>query len=714
MWQRALAGALVLGTVALCVSLACAPVPGFDAVRAATRSSEAELLDRHGEVLQRLRVARHQRMLAWVPLTEMSPTFPRAVVVAEDQRFAWHPGVDPVGMISALTDNLSRARPRGGSTISMQLASILSGQGSGTRSVGEKLVQMRDALAIELQWTKPQILEAYLNRVSFRGELVGIDAAARGLLAKGPSGLDESESAVLAALIRAPGASRTAVARRACAVLRTQARHGCDAAAYIATTLPQRPYPMRGMDDAPHLAVKLLKAPGERVRTTLDATLQRYAMQVLRSRLAELADRNVEDGAVVVLDNHSGDVLAYVGSSGDLSGSPEVDGASALRQPGSTLKPFLFGVAIEQGWLTAASILDDSPLALTTPSGLYIPQDYDKDFKGAVTVRTALAASLNVPSVRALTLVGVDRFLQTLHALGMNSLDRQADHYGYGLALGGAETTLLTLTNAYRALANGGVWSATQWTTPRANGVSRQVFSPQTGYILADILADPAARAPTFGMASPLSARTWAAVKTGTSKAMRDNWAIGFTDRYTVGVWVGNFSGAPMWDVSGITGAAPIWRDLVDYLHADVASRAPIPASGLVARDIRFVPPIEAPRREWFRAGTEPVGEATRIAVAITPGRARLIAPPDGTVIAPDPDIPAARQSILVQASGPGELCLRVNGRALAPCGTQAALLPLPSPGGHRVELTDRAGNVLDTHEFSVRGIARPRAAPAS
>ncbi|MFT4172046.1 MAG: penicillin-binding protein 1C [Rhodocyclaceae bacterium] len=708
-WQWALAGALVTGTAALCVGLACAPMPDFDAVRAGTRSSEGELLDRHDEVLQRLRIARHQRALAWIPLDEMSPALPRAIILAEDRRFARHPGVDPLGMASALVDNISRARPRGASTVSMQLASILSEQGPGTRGIGDKLRQMRDALALELRWTKPQILEAYLNRVSFRGELVGIDAAARGLLAKGPSGLDESEAAVLAALIRAPGAARGTVARRACAVLRAQGRRDCDDAAYVAATLPARPYPMRGVDDAPHLAVKLLKTPGERVRTTLDATLQRYAMGILRSRLAQLSRRNVEDGALVVLDNRSGDVLAYVGSSGDLSGAPEVDGVAALRQPGSTLKPFLFGVAIEQGWLTAASILDDSPLALNTPSGLYVPQDYDKEFKGAVSVRTALAASLNVPSVRALTLVGVDRFLETLHALGMDSFDRSADHYGYGLALGGAETNLLALTNAYRTLANAGTWTPTRWTTaPAPTPATRQVFSPQTSYILADILSDPAARAPTFGMASALSTRSWAAVKTGTSKGMRDNWAIGFTERYTVGVWVGNFSGAPMWDVSGVTGAAPIWRDLIDYLHGDLASHAPALPTGVLAREVSFEPPIEAPRREWFRAGTEPSGEAMRIAVAVTAGRARLIAPADGSVMAPDPDIPAARQSILMQANGTGELCLRVDGRPLAACGILATLMPLPAPGEHRLELTDRAGKVLDTHRFSVRGIARP------
>ncbi|MGC3962576.1 MAG: penicillin-binding protein 1C [Rhodocyclaceae bacterium] len=699
---------LVLASAMVCVSVALSPIPDFTSVRASAQSSEAELLDRHGEVLQRLRVARHERVLAWVALDDMSAALPRAVIAAEDQRFAWHPGVDPIGMFSALADNITRTRPRGASTISMQLASILTEGHDGPRAFGDKLLQARDALALEMRWNKREILEAYLNRVSFRGELVGIDAASRGLLAKGPGGLDEADSAVLAALIRAPGASRAAIGRRACAVVRTLHRGSCDDAAYAAATLPTRPYPMRGTDDAPHLAVRLLKTPGEHLTSTLDARLQRFASETLRSRLAELAGRNVEDGAVVVLDNRTGDVLAYVGSSGDLSGAPEVDGVAALRQPGSTLKPFLFGLAIDQDWLTAASILDDSPLALTTPTGLYIPQDYDKDFKGAVTVRTALAGSLNVPSVRALTIVGVDRFLQTLRAFGMTSFSRDADHYGYGLALGGAETTLLSLTNAYRALANGGQWTPTQFVTT-APSQPQQVMGAEAAFIIGDILSDPAARAITFGMASPLSTRTWAAVKTGTSKAMRDNWAVGFTDRYTVGVWVGNFSGAPMWDVSGITGAAPVWRDIVEYLHADVPSHQPSPPPDVVARPISFTPAIEAPRQEWFRAGTEPAdASAQRVAVQIGAGRPRLIAPPNGAIVAPDPDIPQRRQSMLIQAASPTPACLKVNGKPLAPCGTHAAMLPLPAPGTHKVQLESPDGKALDEHTFTVRAIARP------
>lgn len=714
--KRLIRGARCLAIAGACLC-ACAAafvltaqLPCYAEVRAAHRGSESVLLDRNDVVLERLRLDHRQRMLEWIELDAMSPVLLRAVVVSEDQRFWRHAGVDPVGAVSALVDNLQRNRARGASTITMQLASLLDQPSRHTwRS---KLLQMRDAMAIELHWSKREILEAYLNMVPFRGELVGIDAASRGLLAKGPDGLDSADAAVLSALIRAPGAARYRVGQRACATLRSMRMASvCQRAAFVASVLPHSNYAMTGVDDAPHLARRLLRAPGEQLRVTVDADLQRFASETLRTHLAELAERNVEDGAIVVLDNRSGEVLAYVGSSGELSSASAVDGVAAARQPGSTLKPFLYGLAIDQRWLTASSVLDDSPLALNTPSGLYIPQDYDRNFRGAVTVRSALGASLNVPAVRALTMVGVDRFLASLRGFGLRSLSRDADHYGFGLALGGAETNLLELSNAYRALANGGMWTPVRFTQDQAQAAGHQVLSPQACFIVGDILSDPNARAITFGLSSALSTRTWAAVKTGTSKGMRDNWTIGYTNRYTVGVWVGNFSGAPMWDVSGVTGAAPIWRDVVEHLHSQLAGGAPTPPAGVQRQDVVFKPAFEAPRSDWTIAERAVPAEArvTRLLVA---ARAQLIAPPDAAVIAPDPDIPERRQSLLLQASSATRTCLRLDGKPVARCGQSMVLLALPQAGRHVVTLTDPAGNPLDTHGFEVRGLgANPSAA---
>ncbi len=715
--------AVIAVALALVLIAALTPTPTFDEVRAGTLGSESTLLSRDGEPLQRLRVDMTRRQFEWTALDSISPSLVRAVVAAEDHRFWWHFGFDPASGASAVMDQFAylnkRGRGRGASTITMQLAGLMTeGDRFGRRSIDEKLAQFRFAIALEHRWSKQQIVEAYLNLVPLRGELVGIRAASLGMFGHAPDALDEAESAVVAALVRSPSASRSVIARRACSVMKKMDKpEECSRAELAAATLPSYPLAISGLDEAPHLARRLLTRAGTSVSSTLDAPLQRFAAETLRNRLASLADRNVEDGAVIVLDNASGDVLAYVGSSGDLSGAAAVDGAAALRQPGSTLKPFLYGVAIEQRWLTAASLLEDSPLALATPTGLYVPQNYERDFKGIVSVRSALAASLNVPAVRTLQLVGVERFRQTLQSFGMSSVKHDGEYYGYGLALGGSDTSLLTLTNAYRALANGGVWSPVRLQIERdaSDGepvrVLRvlRVLSAEASFIVSDILADAAARASTFGLASPLSTRSWAAVKTGTSKGMRDNWAIGYTDRYTVGVWAGNFSGAPMWDVSGVTGAAPIWREIVEHLHAIRPSRAPNAPTGAMQREVTFVPAVEPARQEWFVSGTESSTKVTTISLPVAEAAPRLLAPADGTVIAPDPDIPASRQSMLVRADAPQatRVCLKLDARLVAPCGVREVLVPLPAPGRHQIRLERADGSVMAAVSFEVRGVPR-------
>ena len=720
--MRKLFAAIGATAVALLLSLtlisALTPTPSFEDLRAGTLGSESTLLSRDSEPLQRMRVDMTRRQLEWTAFDSVSPSLVRAVVAAEDHRFWWHSGFDPASGFSAFMDQFGNGRGRGASTITMQLAGLMTeGDRFGRRSFEEKLGQFRYATALEHRWSKQQIIEAYLNLVPLRGELVGIRAASLGLFGHAPDALDEAESAVIAALVRSPSASRYVVARRACLVMqRINRAEECPRVEKAASALPSYPMAMSGLDEAPHLARRLLTRAGTSVRSTLDAPLQRFAAETLRNRLASLADRNVEDGAVIVLDNASGEVLAYVGSSGDLSGAAAVDGAAALRQPGSTLKPFLYGIAIEQRWLTAASLLDDAPLALATPSGLYVPQNYERDFKGAVSVRSALAASLNVPAVRTLQLVGVERFRQTLQSFGMSSVKHDGEYYGYGLALGGGETSLLALTNAYRALANGGVWSPAHSRIDNVagdGGEPARVLSAEASFIVSDMLADSTARAPTFGLASPLSTRSWAAVKTGTSKGMRENGAIGYTDRYTVGVWVGNFSGAPMWDVSGVTGAAPIWREVIDHLHAHQPSRAPAVPSGVVQRDVVFAPAVESARREWFIVGTESSAESTTkittISMPTAEAAPRVLSPADGTVIAPDPDIPASRQSMLVRAEAPHatRVCLKLSARLLAPCGTREVLVALPAPGRHQIRLETVDGALLAQASIEVRGVPR-------
>jgi penicillin-binding protein 1C len=705
-----LAAAAAFATGAAALSLAVAPfeVPSFGLVKSGWSSSDAWLLDRHGERLSRVRIDMARRRGEWTALADASPALVAAAIAAEDRRFLAHAGVDWLGLAGAAWDSGAGAR-RGGSTVTMQLVALLHPEleRSGRRGAPQKWRQVRQALALERHWSKAEVLEAWLNLAAFRGELEGVDAAARALFGKRPSGLERAESALLAAMLRSPNAGAATLARRACALLRDAG--ACEQARRLAAQ-GLRPREARLDGDAPHLARRLLAVPGERRRSTLDARLQRFAAQTLERHLRELEGRNVADGALVVLENAGGELLAWVGSSGELSSAAEVDGVTAPRLPGSTLKPFLYAYALERRLLTAASILDDTPAAITTASGLYVPQNYDRLFRGRVSLRTALAASLNVPAVRTLALVGYEPFHRRLRALDLVALGRDADHYGYALALGGAESTLLALANAYRTLANGGRHAPVATESGAAVAPARAVIDPRAVYVVADILADASARAVTFGLQSPLATRYTASVKTGTSTDMRDNWALGFSARYTVGVWVGNFSGEPMHDVSGITGAAPVWREVMDFLHEGEAPEAPVAPRGLVRTRIAYADGIEPPRGEWFLAGTE---TTLVTALAGSVPRARIVAPANGALLAIDPDIPEANQRVALRVAGaPAGARLRL-GRRTYPAG---AALWLPAPGRHELSLVDEDGNELDRVRFTVRlpDLARARARMAA
>lgn len=700
---RVARAAVVLAAVLSWASHAAA-LPGFAEVRRGHRSSEAVLLDRNGVPLHELRVEDRFRRLPWVALDEVSQPLLEAVVRAEDKRFFEHGGVDWRALGDATIDTVVRGSPRGASTLTMQVAAMLEPtlrpEGS-RRTVGQKWEQIKAARALEAAWSKAQILEAYLNLSEFRGELNGVAAASRGLFGKVPADVDAREAAILAALLRGPNAKPALVARRACQLA---AEGECEA---IERLVQQRlggpPRFEPGVALAPHLARELLSREAPRVMSTLDARVQRAALDALSRQLAQLAGRGVRDAAAIVLDNASGEVLAYVGNTGRGSTAPFVDGVKAPRQAGSTLKPFLYELALEQQVLTAASLLDDSPANLVTPSGLYVPQNYDREFRGLASVRTSLAASLNVPAVRTLMLVGTERFANRLRELEFGTVQESGDYYGLALALGSAEVTLWDLTNAYRALANGGTWSRPR-VLPAPAGRAQRVLDPAASFVVADILADRAARSVSFGLESPLATRFWSAVKTGTSKDMRDNWCVGFSSRYTVGVWVGNFDGAPMRDVSGVSGAAPAWLEIMAVLHrGDSRLRPPARPADVVEQRVRFTPQVEAERTELFLRGTE-VAEV--VAKPDLHAAARIVYPAEGSVLAIDPDIPQDSQRIRFEASAPEDgLTWLVNGDAID---TRGEFGWAPVPGRHELTLVDASGRVLDRVHFAVRGASPP------
>ncbi|MDD4880126.1 MAG: penicillin-binding protein 1C [Gallionellaceae bacterium] len=690
-WRRV---AFFLLLAAFCQSTQAAPT-GFDQVRSSWPSSEAKLLDRHGELLQEIRLDNHARRTDWTALADVSPAMQAAVLLAEDHRFFAHNGVDWLATAKAALTNWLAEKPRGASTISMQVAALVDADlmaRAGRRSVIEKWRQMKAAKALEASWTKAQILEAYLNLTSFRGDLIGIDAAARALFDKRPAGLGTAESLILAALIRGPGAKPDIVARRACGL--AEALTGgpdCRAITRLArNSLTGRHPIVAAANLAPQLARRLLSKPGQRLVSTLDAGLQKGVVGILHEQLVRLAEHQVEDAAALVADNRTGEVLAYVSLSGRTSASPESDGVVAPRQAGSTLKPFLYSLAIERRYLTAASPLDDTALTLATPGGSYAPENYDRRFRGLASVRTALAGSLNIPAVRTVELVGVDLFAERLASLGFAGLTEAADFYGPALALGSLDVSLWELANAYRSLANQGRRSELTFTTGQTK--SLRVIDSNAAFIVADILSDRAARATTFGLESALATPWWTAVKTGTSKDMRDNWCIGFSDRYTVGVWVGNFSGEPMHDVSGISGAAPAWRLIMERLHAGNPSRPPKAPATLVRMEVS--PPGEATRQEWFIAGTEPGAPAW---TAARPPAA-IVQPADGDILAIDPDIPPLNQRLHLRAvNQPAGSRWLVDEVAL-----DGEDWPL-ARGRHRLKLLDGDNRELDQVEFEVR-----------
>ncbi|MBB5704999.1 penicillin-binding protein 1C [Sphingopyxis panaciterrulae] len=679
-------------------------MPAYADVRAAWKPSEAWLYDRDGRLLDTIRVDFQRRRLGWVPLKNISPAVRDAVVTAEDRRFWSHGGIDWLAIAAAIRARLTMGgtggASRGASTLPMQLAAFLAPELArpGHRNWLAKLKQMRAGQALAANWTHEQMLEAYLNLVPLRGEAQGIGAGANSLFGKRPAEMTRTDAALLAGLLPNPSAGAKTLGDRACRIAHAK---DCGAIRAAAATLVSGERAAR-LDPAlaPHLAIRLLERPGQRVTTTIDRHAQQIAIAAMRRQLSGLGAERVRDGAVVVLDNATGDVLAYVGGVGLNSTAAAVDGANARRQAGSTLKPHLYAQVIERGWLTAASILDDSPVQLDTASGLYVPKNYDHSFKGPVSVRKALASSLNVPAVRTLVIDSVQAFRDRLWALGYHGVVEDGDYYGYSLALGSAEVSLVEQANAFRTLANYGKWSPVTYDVSRHfRQHPRAIVSPAAAFVVGDILSDATARTDAFGADSALRLPFWAAAKTGTSKAMRDNWCIGWSDRYTVAVWVGNLEGDSMRAVSGTSGAAPVWRDVMMALHAGHPGKPPAVPEGVEVRRIALPGTREPPRREYFLRGT---AQSVMAAAPQAARRPRIVNPVNGSVYAIDPDIPADRQRLAVTVSG------AVAGHRLIldkrPAGdADAGLQIVPRPGSHVLALVDPGGRTIDRVRFTVR-----------
>jgi penicillin-binding protein 1C len=655
-----------------------------------------EFLDRNGLPLGTI-LGRDDRHTFSVPLAEVSPYFVRAVLAAEDERFYAHGALDPLATMRSLRDAVRERRlPHGASTISIQLARLL--EPVPPTPLG-KLREILLARRLELGLSKREILEAYCNRAPMGSNLYGVEAAARSYFGAHAAELDLAQASLLAALpndpVRLdPYRHLAALRRRRDWILeRMRAAGSIDDAALARArdeTLVLQPRSF-GIVAAPHFLFSLAAHTGaERtiVRTTLDRPLQTFVEAQVRAVVASLADHDVHQAAVLVIDNRSARVLAYAGSA-DYFGDDDFgrnDGVRALRQPGSALKPFLYELALERRDVRPTTILADVPAAYALPDAhVYRPADYSERFAGPVRVRAALADSLNVPAVRVLARVGVDAFLTRLHELGFAHLDKPAAYYGLGLTLGGGEVSLWELARAYVALARGGtpVPLATTLDEPSAPAPGEARDPAWT--LVTDMLADRHARAASFGVNSILALPFPAAVKTGTSSDFRDTWTAGFTRDYTVAVWVGNFDGRPMRDISGVSGAGPLWSRIMLHLHEANEPRAFERPRGYVRRPIcastgtRPGPDCNAVVDEWLDALDLRAYDRVR---AHEPGReydawlvsqpererlaTRVLFPHDGDVFVDEPGAP--NQQLRIEIAGAAERTARVSvgGRVLA------------------------------------------------
>lgn len=585
------------------------------------------VVDRHGAPLRGTRAEDGTRA-RWVKLPDVDPELLTAFVAVEDRRFFEHQGVDWRAVARALRDDLRARRiVSGASTLTMQTARMMAGT---DRDWLGKVGQALWALRLERHLSKQEILEQYLNRVHLGQGTVGVAAASALYFDASARELSVAQAALLAGIAHAPAGDNPiaspARARRA----RARALERMQSAGFVAPADAERaanePLMARGGRApflAPHFTTRaialaydsgLVAARDGVVRTSLDLGLQTALEDEVRHTVDLLRARGVREASLVVLDNPTGEVLAWIGSPdfwADTAG--QTDMVVSARQPGSALKPFVYGLAFDRGF-TPATVLADVARSYQTSVGTYRPRNYDHRYHGPVRVREALGSSYNVPAVEMAERLGVASVLQTLHAAGFASLRRPADHYGLGIALGNGDVTLLELANAYRALSNGGEWSAARW-RPLAPGRDardverRRVVSSGSAALVLDILSDAEARVPAFGLSTPFDFAFPVAAKTGTSRHFTDNWAVGVTGRFTVAVWVGNFSGRPMEGVSGVSSAGPLLHRAI----VEVAKRYP-PGTfaapderGYVRADICRLSGMRATARcprtsEWFTA----------------------------------------------------------------------------------------------------------------
>jgi penicillin-binding protein 1C len=736
---RFVAGSIVILLLVAWIALRFVPIPAA-LLRPPVQS--IALVDRNGIPLRETRV--EEKFSRELTRSQIPPHVVAAILAAEDKRFFTHHGIDWLATGRAFVSGVwHRHFSSGASTIMQQLVKIAEHR---PRTLRTKIIEAITALRLEQSWSKDRILVAYLNRIDFGNLNIGLATAADYYFGKPVSDLSEAEAAFLAGLPKNPRKLNPHVAMAAARTRQETVLHrmresgALDASRYeIAMSESLRLRPPCRLFRAPHFVDLVLQQPallGQPIlKTTLDLQLNDQVTALVRDRLAQLREQNVRNAAAVVIDNATGDVLALVGSENYFApGAGQVNGAWAKRSAGSTLKPFTYLLAFEHGE-TPASVVADVRTSFPTVDGFYRPENYNRRCYGPVRYRTALASSLNISAVKVLLAAGGPAALhQRLRLCGLTTLDRPPEIYGLGLTLGNCEGRLLEICNAYAALARLGEFRP--WRVlADAPTSSRRVARPEFVWQIADILSDNSARTLSFGMNSALRFPYPVACKTGTSTDFRDNWTIGFTPEFTVGVWVGNFDGSPMREVSGVTGAGPIFHAIFDHLHAtrgtswyrtppEIVERSSHPLTGkLVAgntpRAVRekFVvdhfPPNESPGdydsagsaklgpeyAQWLASGENDLADRAALG---TGAALRIMSPLPGSVFVIDPDIPSSG-SIPLLIAGPTRVNWQSDSLELREEGGR--IVARASEGEHRIiAIEHESGRTAETW-ISVRSL---------
>ena len=626
----------------------------------------SRLLDRNGILLTTSR-SDGLNTTAVVPLHKIPPLLRDAAIIAEDKRFLSHGGVDWLARVSAVLETLYRGYfVRGASTITEQTVRIIHPR---RRTIWSRWLEGLEASALERKSSKGEILEFYLNQLPYGAQRRGVAEAAQYYFDRDLDSLSRKEQVALAIIPRAPRwfnpknyEQRLAnkidevVDRMVTAKLISE-----EAAAEI----KQEPLRTRTKGSAPpfdatHFASYVMAThPGLSgpVTATLDSSLQSTVQRLLDRRIKNLTAKKVTNGAVLVLDHRTKEILAYSISgvqecySEEQSTACSYDAVQIPRQPGSAMKPFLYSLAMEKGW-TPATIIRDEPLSDEVGAGLHRFKNYSHIHYGDVTLRQALGNSLNIPAVLAIQHAGVADYFSLLKKLHFDSLNREASYYDVGLALGAGEVTLFELVRGYAALASGGVFSEPILIFGQSPGRSEQVLASGVTSIVADILSDKSARELEFGSSGILNLPVQTAVKTGTSTDFRDSWAVGFDSRYAVGIWMGNLDSTPTDGLTGSTGPALLLRSVFNELHRQHVTE-PLSLSADVQKVKLKVKGIE---REELMTAEMVAGVVSDSGggrqTAASSGRPRITFPTNGLMMAYDPRVPAELQEARLKVAG--------------------------------------------------------------